>query len=621
MTIVFPLLPFLLGQYLPDSQVVIGMGAMAAVYALCTFFTAPIYGALSDRYGRKFILVASLLGTVVGYVLFGVGGALWILFLGRIIDGLTAGDITKPEERTKWYGYLGGAIGIGFMVGPALGGLLGSLSLSLPFYVTAGIFFLCAVVTAVFLPESLKPENRSADLTAQSFNPFGQFQGIFALKEAASLLVVGAFFSVAIGVYQFNFSVFMKDLYSWGPALIGGMLTVVGLCDILSRTVLLPLLLKKFSERAVGLAGLGGFTLGMALLVVSIFAHSVIWVGLAIVAITLGEGLFDPAFNGRLSQSVDESSQGKLQGVNQSLQSAYHILVPLGATALYLASPAALYGIATILVVGAVVLFSGLKVPRGLHESRQGPSESQPGVGAAFGGVGPKAGHLFDVVAELLAEVHQEQGQGQQAHRTGKDQHVGPGVDLHGQHELEELHDEGHDDHLADLVLEHIKTSNIEDVRRFGLVGGVDVADEQLVEAEAEDQKHHGDEEDVHATDDGADHFDVDVDVVVATHGIYQQVEDDLDDVEGPQKEQAKRGGQTRQDRKQHEEPAGPKEFLEELLDGVGLPLVVVEKVGPRFLRAKFRHAFLRRASYKNRPAGSRVCGPEEREDLAALLR
>ena len=101
--------------------------------------------------------------------------------------------------------------------------------------------------------------------------------------------------------------------------------------------------------------------LGLALLLASIYAHSVVLVGLGVVAITLGEGLFDPAFNGRLSQSVDESSQGKLQGVNQSLHSAYNILVPLGATALYVASPGVLYGLATLLAVGAVVLFSRVK--------------------------------------------------------------------------------------------------------------------------------------------------------------------------------------------------------------------------------------------------------------------
>jgi len=94
MTVVFPLLPFLLGNYLPASQIVVGMSALASVFAACTFFAAPIFGALSDRYGRKKILIISLLGSVIGYILFGIGGALWVLFLGRIIDGLTAGNIS-----------------------------------------------------------------------------------------------------------------------------------------------------------------------------------------------------------------------------------------------------------------------------------------------------------------------------------------------------------------------------------------------------------------------------------------------------------------------------------------------------------------------------------------------
>ncbi|MGB8213996.1 MAG: MFS transporter [Anaerolineales bacterium] len=371
MTIVFPLLPFLLGKYLPNSQIVIGMGALAAVYALCTFLAAPFFGALSDRYGRKYILVISLFGSVIGYVLFGIGGALWMLFLGRIIDGLTAGDITtlfayiadstEPDERTKWFSYFGGAIGIGSMVGPALGGLLGTFSISLPFYVTAGIFMLSTFVAYFFLPESLAPEKRSKHLSLESLNTFGHFKDIFTLKEAKALLIVGVFFYVSLDIYQFNFSVFAKDVYSWGPAIIGGMITLIGACDIVSRTILLPRLLKKFRERSIGIAGLIGIGFGLGLLLLSIYVHSAYLLALAVISITLGEGLFDPCYNGRLSQSVDESSQGKLQGVNQSLQSAYRVLVPIAAAAIYFYSPGILYGLATLIVIGAFVMFSKLK--------------------------------------------------------------------------------------------------------------------------------------------------------------------------------------------------------------------------------------------------------------------
>ncbi len=371
MTMVFPLLPFLLGNYLPDAQIVVGMSALASVFAACTFLAAPIFGALSDRYGRKKILIISLFGSVMGYILFGIGGALWVLFLGRIIDGLTAGNIstmfayiadsTEPQERTKWFSYIGAAMGIGCMAGPALGGLLGAISITLPFFVTAGIMFLSILCTYFFLPESLSPEKRSTHFSVKSFNLLGQFKDIFTMKEVRALIIVGGFFYVGLGIYQFNFSIFLKDLYSWGPVLIGSIFTLIGACDILSRAVLLPLFLKRFSERNIGIVGLFGIALGLGLIILSIPISSPVLIFAAVMSITLGEGLFDPSYNGRLSQSVDETSQGKLQGVNQSLQSAYRVLVPLAAAAIYSFSPGILYGVAACIMMGSLILFAKLQ--------------------------------------------------------------------------------------------------------------------------------------------------------------------------------------------------------------------------------------------------------------------
>lgn len=339
MTVIFPLLPFLLGNYLHASQIVVGMSALASVFAACTFLAAPIFGALSDRYGRKKILIISLLGSVIGYTLFGIGGALWVLFLGRIIDGLTAGNIstlfayiadsTEPQERTKWFSYIGAAMGIGCMIGPALGGPLGAISITLPFFVTAGIMFLSIICTYFFLPESLSPEKRSTNFSIKSFNNFGQFKDIFTMKEARALIIVGGFFYVGLGIYQFNFSIFLKDIFSWGPALIGGMFTIIGACDIISRVALLPLLLKKFSERNIGIVGLFGLALGLGLIILSVHISSPVLIIAAVISITLGEGLFDPSYNGRLSQSVNESSQGKLQGVNKVCSRLTEFLFPL----------------------------------------------------------------------------------------------------------------------------------------------------------------------------------------------------------------------------------------------------------------------------------------------------
>lgn len=368
MSIVLPLLPFIVGKYLPSQQIVVGMSVLLSVFAACTFFAAPIFGALSDRYGRKNILVISLLGSVIGYILFGIGGALWILFLGRIIDGLTAGNIsilfayisdtTEPKERTKWFGYIGSAMGIGKLGGPALGGLLGSFSLALPFFVTAALLFVSSIATYFLLPESLAPEKRTKHLTVNSFNVFSHFKDIFRLKEVKLVLILGMLFYAALGIFQFNFTIFLKDIYKWGPAFIGTILTLVGICEILSRAVLLPWLLKNFNERSIGIAGLMGFGIGLGFILMSVFVPSVFLISLAVIFIITGEGLFDPTYNARLSQSIDESKQGKLQGVNQSVQSANNVIMPLVAAAIYFYSPATLYATATAIVIVAVAMFA-----------------------------------------------------------------------------------------------------------------------------------------------------------------------------------------------------------------------------------------------------------------------
>jgi DHA1 family tetracycline resistance protein-like MFS transporter len=371
MTIVLPLFPFLLEGYVPSTSVPVVMSALVSVFAVCTFFAAPIFGALSDRYGRKSILLISLLGSVIGYVLLGMDGALWVLFLGRIIDGLTAGnqsalfayitDSTEPQERGKWFGYIGGAIGLGFMIGPTIGGLFGSVSITLPFFITAGITLVSMLCITLLLPESLPVEKRTTHLTLKSFNTFSHFKEVFSWKEARVLFIMGAFFYVGLNIWQFNASIFLKDVFLWGPSLIGGVFVLVGICDILSRVIVLPQLLKRWSEQTVGVIGLCGLALGLGLLFLSAYIPSIFIIIAAVACIVLGEGLFDPSYNARLSLSVDESKQGLLQGTNQSLQALYRVIVPLGAAAIYTYSHSAVFGIAALLMLCGLILFIKLK--------------------------------------------------------------------------------------------------------------------------------------------------------------------------------------------------------------------------------------------------------------------
>ncbi|MGA7192862.1 MAG: MFS transporter, partial [Anaerolineales bacterium] len=207
------------------------------------------------------------------------------------------------------------------------------------------------------------PEKRTDHFSTKSINGFVHIKDIFSVKEAASLLVLGAFFSIGLSIYQFNASIFLKDIFTWGPAFIGGILTLVGGCDIVARVILLPQLLKKFSERSVGIAGLCEMTIGFGLIFVSAFNASAVLFITAVIFIALGEGFFDPSYNSRLSRSVSEDKQGKLQGASQSLQAAYHVIVPLISAAIYIYSHSALFAIAALLLVWTLVLFIQLPSP------------------------------------------------------------------------------------------------------------------------------------------------------------------------------------------------------------------------------------------------------------------
>ena len=367
-SIVLPLLPFLVGKYLPEQQVVVGMSTLLSVYAACTFFAAPVLGALSDRFGRKIILIISLLGSAAGFVLFGIGDSLWVLFLGRLIDGLTAGNISAifsyisdtadAEERATWFGYTGAVMGIGKIGGPALGGLLGSISVALPFYITAFLIFLSALLVYFLLPESLASYKRTKHISLSSFNVFSHFKTALSLNGAAVLLGAGVLFYTGLGIFQFNFTLFLKDIYSWTPALIGSLLTLVGICDLAVRAVLLPALLKRFSRKRIGTAGLLLLGAGLALILSSMYVHTAIMIVLAVILIISGEGLFEPTYTGKLSETADETQQGKLQGVNQSMQSFTNILVPIGGGAIYYYSPGWLYTIAATLIFLAVFVYT-----------------------------------------------------------------------------------------------------------------------------------------------------------------------------------------------------------------------------------------------------------------------
>ena len=366
MTIVLPVLPFVIRDYVPDSSLALWVGILASVYALCAFVAAPFLGSFSDRFGRKPILVISVFGSALGFVLFGVGGALWVLLVSRIIDGLTAGDmpvmfayvadITPPEDRARRYGLLGALSGIGFMIGPALGGLLAHIDVAAPVFATAAIAVIIGLLSALALPESLPQQDRKASLDVAQLNPFKVIAGAFARPELRSLLTGLVLVSIPFAFFANNFSVVALDSVGWGPGQVGWVLSAIGVSDILVQGVLLGWALRTFGEHGVALAGMLGQLAGCLGLAIVASLLSAPWLLVAAgLLLAAGQGGMTAALDGLMSASVAVDEQGWLAGSVTSLGSAVQMSAPLLAGWLYGISHGAPYWIGLVLIAAAAL--------------------------------------------------------------------------------------------------------------------------------------------------------------------------------------------------------------------------------------------------------------------------
>ncbi len=369
MTIVLPVLPFVVQRYLPNgADLALWVGVLESVYALCAFFAAPVLGVLSDRYGRRPVLIISVLGSAVGYLMFGIGGAIWVLLLSRIIDGLTAGDmpvlfayladITEPEERAKRYGLLGGLSGVGFMIGPAMGGLLAQIDLNAPVFVTAAIAAVIGLLTALVLPETHRPENRIRSVKVSDLHPFKVIGDAFKRKELRAILIGFTLISLPFSFFANNFSVLAIDTIGWGPTQVGLLTSGVGVTDIVIQGVLLGMLVKWLGERGVVIGGMLGQLVGcIGLAVTAAFVPSAILFGIAAMFLAAGQGAQTATMDGMLSGAVDASEQGWLAGAFTALGSGVQMVGPLLAGWLYVTvSHAFAYWLGAGLIVLAIVV-------------------------------------------------------------------------------------------------------------------------------------------------------------------------------------------------------------------------------------------------------------------------
>lgn len=373
--LIAPVSPFLVELYVTDPEALaLANGLLFTAYSFFQFIALPGLGALSDRYGRRPVLLISLLGSAVGYFIFGLGGALWVLFLGRIIDGITGAnlsaiyayiaDLTPPRDRTRYYGLIGAVSGFGFVVGPAIGGVLGRIGPEAPVFFAAFVTLLNVVWGYFVMQESLPDEERIDSITIGQLNPLTRLTALFQLPELFWLLLAGFLYTVPFAQLQANLSVLAQDQLNWTTSDVAVVFTIIGVIGVIVQGGLIRVLLRYVKELPLAIVGVGFMLVGYVLIAQTPVTVDAIWIYLGSAAFAVGNSLFLPSLTGLLSQQVEPSQQGRVQGGNQSVQALGRVVGPVIAGVVYgVIGPAAPYWLAAFLVALAAVsvLVSGAR--------------------------------------------------------------------------------------------------------------------------------------------------------------------------------------------------------------------------------------------------------------------
>jgi len=367
--LVIPLLPFYAVRFAASPQEVT---ALVAVYSLVQFVTAPLWGRLSDRIGRRPVLLASLAASALAYLWLGSATKLWMLFAARAFAGACAGniaaaqayiaDVTRPEERARGMGLIGAAFGLGFMIGPALGGLLAgtdplTADLETPAWVAAGLSFLALLGVALLLPESLSAGRREG---APSRGRVGAVLGILRRPVLSRLILIFFLVILAVAGMQSVFAIWAMPQFGWGPRQVGYVFAYLGLISAILQGGLIGRLTRRFGEERLLPCGLALIAAGLLALP---FAHGMPILAPALTGLALGMGLMQPSLNSLISRQAAEKEQGEVMGVSQSVGSLSRVLGPFAAgfsfAALGRDSP---YFLGVLLVV--IPLLLAFKLPR-----------------------------------------------------------------------------------------------------------------------------------------------------------------------------------------------------------------------------------------------------------------
>lgn len=349
-SIVFPLLPFLLASFTSNGRT---LGLLAGSYAIAQFAFTPLIGALSDRYGRKPVIAVCVAGSVLGLGLFAItlsinwqaipwaaGGLipLALLFCGRLIDGVSGGtaatagavlaDISTPENRAKAFGLIGVAFGLGFILGPAFGGVLAGFSVTLPVWVATGFALVNLLLVVVLLPETHPQEARRAMPRKRDLNPFTALKRVFTNPQVRRLCAAFFLFFMAFNGFTAVLVLYFKQAFNWGPGLATTAFLVVGVVATVVQGGLIGPLVARFSEWRLTLAGLGFVIIGCLLIPMANSSNAAGVVFSAVAILALGTGLVTPCLRALVSRRLGDSGQGAALGSLQGLQSLGSFIGP-----------------------------------------------------------------------------------------------------------------------------------------------------------------------------------------------------------------------------------------------------------------------------------------------------
>ncbi|MET3854220.1 TCR/Tet family MFS transporter [Rhizobium sp. OAE497] len=370
--LIFPILPSLLQEVTHADKVAQYIGIMTALYAAMQFVFAPVLGALSDRLGRRPVLLISLGGAAINYLVLAFAPNLWLLLIGRAIAGLTSAnvsvatayvtDISPPEMRARRFGLLNAMFGIGFIIGPVLGGALGDYWLRLPFIAAAVLNAANLLLAFAVLPETRKPSRERIDLAA--LNPLRPLRWIFSMKSLLPVILIFFVFSGTGEAYGTCWALWGSDAFHWNGLWIGLSLGTFGICQTLSQAFLPGPAVKLLGERTAILTGVGAVCIALAIMA---FATEG-WMIFAIMPLFALGGIGVPALQSLATRQVGEDQQGQFQGVLASVVSLASIIAPLGFSSFYFvvrdAWPGAIWLSVVALYAIGIPLVLGLKLAK-----------------------------------------------------------------------------------------------------------------------------------------------------------------------------------------------------------------------------------------------------------------